>query len=174
VGYLIWRTSMGGSDAIGHQLRSAAGIMHRVNGSVCLVPLPRFTKNRNPEAQRRVVTIFNETLGWNEREAGNYVERFVKTLGLPTRLNEVGVISSEMIEQVADKTMSNIWQGGKSKLEYEGSADTEYGVVRFSPGHNAAHIVPLCNIRIMSIASASRLDVVQVSCILKIPCSRLR
>ena len=53
---------MGGGHAISHQLGSAAGVMHGVTSCVCLTTVLRFTNDRNPEAQRRVVTIFDVTL----------------------------------------------------------------------------------------------------------------
>ena len=60
--YLIWCIPMGGGHAISHQLGSAAGVMHGVTSCVCLATVLRFTNDRNPEAQRRVVTIFDVTL----------------------------------------------------------------------------------------------------------------
>jgi alcohol dehydrogenase class IV len=68
----------------------------------------RYTKSRNPEAQAKIVKIFNETLGWEETEAGDCVVRLVKVTGLPSTLREVGVTSDEQIEQIIDKTMTDV------------------------------------------------------------------
>lgn len=119
MGILVWRIPMGASHAIGHQLGSVAGVMHGVTSCVCLAPVLRFTKGRNPEAQERVVRIFKEVLGYGEMEAGDCVERFVKRMGLPTRLSEVGVKEDRQVEEIAEKTMTDVWGGGKRQLEYD-------------------------------------------------------
>ncbi|OCL02301.1 maleylacetate reductase [Glonium stellatum] len=117
MGILIWRIPMGPSHAIGHQLGSVAGVMHGVTSCIMLAPVLRYTKSTNAEAQARVLKVFNETLGWEEKEAADAISHFVKLLGLPTTLAEVGVTEESQIEKVAEKTMTDAWGGSKRQLE---------------------------------------------------------
>ncbi|KAH7224343.1 uncharacterized protein BKA55DRAFT_599303 [Fusarium redolens] len=108
MGFIIYRVNMGASHAIGHQLGSVGKVMHGITSCIMLPPVLRYTKARNPEAQAKIVKIFNETLGWEETEAGDCVARLVKVTGLPSTLREVGVTSDEQIEQIIDKTMTDV------------------------------------------------------------------
>jgi alcohol dehydrogenase class IV len=93
--------------------------MHGITSAIMLSPVLRFTEDRNRSAQKIVVDAFNEVLGWSETEAAGCVEKFVDQLGLPTRLSEVGIESDDQIKAIADKTMTDIWGGGKRQLERE-------------------------------------------------------
>ncbi|VZH89283.1 unnamed protein product [Fusarium fujikuroi] len=73
-----------------------------------LPPVLRYTKARNPGAQARIVEIFNEALGWGETDASDCVARLVEVTGLPSTLRDVGVTSNEQIEQIIDKTMTDV------------------------------------------------------------------
>jgi alcohol dehydrogenase class IV len=98
---------------------SFAKVMHGITSAIMLSPVLRFTQHRNAPAQAKVVKIFNEVLGWDEAEAGEAVHKFVKLLGLPTKLSEVGVVDDDQIKAIADKTMTDIWGGGKPQLAYD-------------------------------------------------------
>ena len=74
-------------------------------------------------AQARILDIFNETLGWQESSAADAIERFVMTLGLPTTLQEVNVISDEQVKEIAEKTMTDVWGGGKRQMEFDDVMD---------------------------------------------------
>lgn len=78
------------------------------------LPNPHYEK-----AQSRILDIFNQTLGWNENSAAGAVEKFVVSLGLPSKLSEVGVVSDEQIQTIADKTMTDVWGGGKRQMEMD-------------------------------------------------------
>ncbi|KAM0546276.1 hypothetical protein ACHAPJ_010960 [Fusarium lateritium] len=108
MGFIIYRINMGASHAIGHQLGRVGKVMHGITSCIMLPPVLRYTKSRNPDAQARIVKIFNETLGWEESEAGDCVARLVKVTELPSTLREVGVTSDEQIEQIIDKTMTDV------------------------------------------------------------------
>jgi len=71
------------------------------------------------DTQAKILDIFNETLSWQETSAADAVERFVKSLGLPTTLRDVGVVSDEEVRRIADKTMTDVWGGGKRQMEFE-------------------------------------------------------
>jgi alcohol dehydrogenase class IV len=137
VGLLTWRIPMGPSHAIGHQLGklfwsampanfelinisgSYGHVMHGVTSAIMLSPVLRYTKDRNPTAQNRVLTIFNDVLEWQEREAADAVMKFAQILGLPTRLSEVGITRDDQVAAIAEKTMTDAWGGQERQLEYE-------------------------------------------------------
>jgi alcohol dehydrogenase YqhD (iron-dependent ADH family) len=79
----------------------------------------RFTKDRNPDPQKTVVDVFNEVLGWHENEAADCMQNFVKQLGLPTRLSEVGVTTDEQVSRIANRVLTDVWGGDKRQLEYD-------------------------------------------------------
>lgn len=108
MGFILYRINMGASHAIGHQLGSVGKVMHGITSCIMLPPVLLYTKSRNPAAQARIVKAFNESLGWEETEAGHCVARLVRLVGLPSRLSEVGVTSDEQIEQIIDKTMTDV------------------------------------------------------------------
>jgi maleylacetate reductase len=93
--------------------------MHGVTSAIMLAPVLRYTKNRNPAAQARVVGIFNDVLARQETEAGDAIERFTTMLNLPNRLSEVGVVKDEQVASIAERTMTDVWGGQKRQLEYD-------------------------------------------------------
>lgn len=108
MGFMIYKIGMGPSHAIGHQLGSVAGVMHGITSCVMLPPVLRYTKERNPEPQNKIVQTFNTILGWQETEAADCVVRLVKLLGLPYTLSTVGVTRQDQIEKIIDMTMTDI------------------------------------------------------------------
>ncbi|KAJ6438233.1 cytochrome P450 [Purpureocillium lavendulum] len=123
-GLLIWRVPMGPSHAIGHQLGAVANVMHGITSCIMLAPVLRWQAAHlsDPyykETQAKILRIFNDTLGWQEASAADAVEKFVKSLGLPTTLREVGVTSDEQVRKIADKTMTDVWGGGKRQMEFD-------------------------------------------------------
>lgn len=124
MGLVIHRVPLGPSHAIGHQLGSVAGVLHGETSCVMLAPVLRYTRSRASRAQAKVLEIFNETLGWQEKEASDAVHRFVKMLGLPTTLSEVGVKTDEQVRKVAEKAVNDVWGGGKRQMEYDEILET--------------------------------------------------
>lgn len=116
-GYLLYKVPFGPSHAIGHQLGSVGGVMHGVTSCIMLAPVLRYTASWNPAAQAKILGIFNEVLGWEEKSAGDAVERFVGVLGLPTRLGEVGIVREEQFESIAEKTMTDVLAKNPGHLE---------------------------------------------------------
>ncbi|KAJ6023667.1 maleylacetate reductase [Penicillium herquei] len=123
-GLMIWRVPLGPSHAIGHQLGPLAHILHGITSCIMLSPTLRWQAARLDKpwyiaSQKRLLAIFNETLGWQESSLGDAVERFVKSLELPTTLKEIGMTSDEQIHELAVKTMTDVWGGGKRQLEFD-------------------------------------------------------
>ncbi|GAD96376.1 hypothetical protein ANI_1_1286084 [Paecilomyces variotii No. 5] len=122
-GLLVYGSKVGPSHAIGHQLGSVGKVPHGLTSCVCLPATLRYEKE-HPENQyfrleghKIVVDVFNEELGWQEKEAGDAVERFYRSLGLPTRLSDVGVTDDEAVWKIAEKTMTDIWGGGPRQID---------------------------------------------------------
>jgi alcohol dehydrogenase class IV len=118
MGYVFYRCHMGPSHAIGHQLGSVGKVLHGITSCIMLAPVLKKTKDWNPTQQQTVLDVFNACYGWEEREAGDAVERFVKMLGLPTRLSEVGVSTDDQMKQIAERTKANPWlESGKELVD---------------------------------------------------------
>ncbi|GJN75612.1 hypothetical protein PLICBS_009717 [Purpureocillium lilacinum] len=105
-------------------LGAVANVMHGITSCIMLAPVLRWQAANlsNPHykaTQAKILGIFNETLSWQETSAADAVERFVKSLGLPTTLRDVGVVSDEEVRRIADKTMTDVWGGGKRQMEFE-------------------------------------------------------
>ncbi|KAH9826714.1 maleylacetate reductase [Teratosphaeria destructans] len=134
---IVSHNSLGPSHAIGHQLGSVAGVMHGLTSCILLAPTLRYSAKtwpRTREVQARILEVFNETLGWRERDAADALTKFVTQLGLPTRLSEVGVTDQAQVEEVAEKTLTDIW-GGRGAADHGeggGDEDFEYGQVDVS------------------------------------------
>lgn len=114
---VVYKIPMGASHAIGHQVGSVGGVMHGVTSSILLAKVLRYTKDKNPEAQARVLDIFNKTMRWQEREAADAVERFVKIIDLPSSLSAVGIEDDAQIDRIAERSLSDAWGGQKRQLE---------------------------------------------------------
>lgn len=115
-GLLVYHSTFGPSHAIGHQLGSVGNVMHGLNSCILLGPVLKYTEEEKRSRQALVQECFNKTLGWQESSAADACIRFVKTLGLPTRMSEVGVTEEDKIQKVAEKTLTDIWGGGKPQL----------------------------------------------------------
>lgn len=81
--------------------------------------LDNLTNPHYKQSQARILDIFNNTLAWQEATASDAIEKFVKSLGLPSKLSEVNVTSDEEVRKIADKTMTDVWGGGKRQMELE-------------------------------------------------------
>lgn len=115
-GLVVHHNSFGPSHAIGHQLGGVAGVMHGYTTCVMLAPVLRYQKHDRAEAQAKVLKVFNDTLGWHETDAADAMTKFVKKLGLPTTLSEVGVTDDAIVDKIAEKTLSDIWGGGQPQI----------------------------------------------------------
>lgn len=122
-GVLVYGSKVGPSHAIGHQLGSVGKVPHGLTSCICLPPTLRYEKEHpenkyfRREGHKIVLDVFNEELGWHEKEAGDAVERFYRSLGLPTRLSAVGVTDDAAIRKIAEKTMTDVWGGGPRQID---------------------------------------------------------
>ncbi|CAA9959630.1 hypothetical protein PTMSG1_03047 [Pyrenophora teres f. maculata] len=124
MGLLLWNVPMGLSHAIGHQLGSVCGVMHGVTSCIMLAPVLRYTaskSDRQKQIQERVLGIWNKILKSEETSLADVVSNFVRFLGLPSTLQEVGVDKQEDINKVAERTLTDVFgamegMGGKDDI----------------------------------------------------------
>lgn len=113
MGFLLWKTPMGLSHAIGHQLGSVCGVMHGVTTCIMLAPVLRYFYEKRKESQGDVLKVWNKALGWEEARLADAVNRFVKMLELPSTLEEVGVENEEDLDRIAKHTLTDILGAGE-------------------------------------------------------------
>ena len=82
----------GASHALGHVLGAHAGIAHGSTSCVLLAPVLRWNREHNAQQQGQVMSA----LGESGSDLGAWVERLVSSLGLPTRLRELGLTQAEL------------------------------------------------------------------------------
>lgn len=91
---------VGASHGIGHVLGAACHVPHGYTSCVMLPSVLRWNLSANADRQKRVSDAF----GKSEVPAADLVEALVKTLGLPSRLSEVGV-GRDRFREIAEKSM---------------------------------------------------------------------
>lgn len=83
---------LGLSHGIAHQLGSKAGVPHGIASCVLLPTVLEFNAVYTTEAQRRIAALLASATGHRaDLGAPELLRRYISSLGLPTRLNDVGV-----------------------------------------------------------------------------------
>lgn len=96
------RGQHGASHGIGYALGAIGGVPHGHCSCVMLPAVLRYNKLVTGEQQRRV----SEALGEPDADASEALLRLLHTLGVPTRLRDVG-IAREQFDQIADTVFAN-------------------------------------------------------------------
>jgi maleylacetate reductase len=96
--------SKGASHGIGHVLGGTAGVPHGYTSCVMLPHVLRFNHLVNAGKQARV----SEALGHTDKPAAEVVAELISSLGLPTRLRDVGV-KPEQLDLIAEGSMHDRW-----------------------------------------------------------------
>jgi maleylacetate reductase len=86
---------VGASHGIGYILGAARGVPHGITSCVMLHAVMRWNAPVNAARQRDIARILGG------EEAGVAIEAFVRGLGLPTRLHELGITEAEIPELAA-------------------------------------------------------------------------
>ncbi len=102
----ILRVHYGASHGIGHSLGAAAGVSHGHTSCVLLPSVLRWNREL-PENRARQQQVA-QALGRDDGDAAQAVEDLIASLGLPTRLQDVGV-QRDQFRQVAEGALENIW-----------------------------------------------------------------
>ena len=97
------RVPWGASHGIGHQLGAVAGVAHGYCSCVMLPHVLRYNASVTVGAQERISRALGVT-----GSAGDAVHELVSTLGLPTRLRDVGV-SWDQLPTIAELSVPNMF-----------------------------------------------------------------
>ena len=95
---------MGASHGIGYVLGAAYGVPHGYTSCVMLPAVMRWNKSVNAERQALVTAA----MGQPGRDAGDVLDDFIRSLGMPRSLREVKV-GPEHFEKIAEQSMATPW-----------------------------------------------------------------
>lgn len=95
---------MGASHAIGHTLGGSCGVPHGYTSCVMAPAVLRFNESVNGERQERISDAF----GAPERAASDLADEFIRSLGMPRTLSDIGV-AAERLPLIAEHTMEDFW-----------------------------------------------------------------
>jgi maleylacetate reductase len=95
---------MGASHAIGHALGGTAGVPHGITSCLMLAHVLRWNRTVNGARQK----IISATFGDPNDSAGDQVAAWVRLLGLPSRLRDVG-IAREELPRIAEIAFLDPW-----------------------------------------------------------------
>jgi alcohol dehydrogenase class IV len=98
----IGRIRYGASHGLGHQLGAAAGVPHGLTSCVLLPAVLTFNEPVSPERQAWIA----EACGGSGHPASEVVRELIASLGLPTRLSELG-IDAAILPHVAESALGN-------------------------------------------------------------------
>lgn len=98
------RVPYGGSHGIGHQLGAFAGVPHGHCSCVLLPAVMRYNRAETAERQAQIA----EAMGAPGDDAADVVERFIGSLGQPTRLQDVGV-TKDQFDAIASTSLDNLF-----------------------------------------------------------------
>lgn len=102
VGSGIGRVRYGASHGLGHQLGAIAGVPHGMTSCVLLPAVLAFNEPASRERQAEIAAAFGDAGG----SAADTVRHFIASLGLPTRLSQLGV-DENTLPLVAETGLGN-------------------------------------------------------------------
>ena len=95
---------MGASHGIGYVLGAAYGVPHGYTSCVMLPAVMRWNKSANAERQALVA----EAMGESGEDAGDVLDQFIRSLGMPRSLREVRV-GQDHFDAIAKQAMATPW-----------------------------------------------------------------
>lgn len=101
---IVGGVPMGASHAIGHVLGGSCGVPHGYTSCILLPAVMQWNRACNAERQQRVAAILQATDG----DAAAALDRFIRGLGLPRRLADVGV-GPDRFAMLAQAAMHDPW-----------------------------------------------------------------
>ncbi|RVX74749.1 hypothetical protein B0A52_01026 [Exophiala mesophila] len=111
----LYGVKMGGSHAIGHQL-GPLGVAHGETSCIMLPAVCKFNASRKANLERQQAVV-QELLQFAEvkaivppetKDLASILDAFVRALGLPRTLKEVGV-GRDQLETLAENTLTDAW-----------------------------------------------------------------
>ena len=103
-GFGILRVPYGASHGIGHSLGAVTGISHGYTSCIMLPHVMRWNLPKTGAQQARIA----HALGATDGDAAGAVASLIASLGLPTRLRDLGV-SRDAFETIARGAIDNLW-----------------------------------------------------------------
>lgn len=104
MGPLAAGVPMGASHGIGYVLGAAFGVPHGHTSCVMLPYVMRWNKSANAKRQAMVAAA----MGHPGKDAAEVLDAFIRGLGMPRRLREVGV-GAESFDVIASQSMATPW-----------------------------------------------------------------
>jgi maleylacetate reductase len=95
---------MGASHGIGYVLGAEFGVPHGYTSCVMLPSVMRWNRSENAERQ----ALVSAAMGHPGEDAGDVLDQFIRGLGLPRSLHEVGV-AAEHFDRIAQQAMKTPW-----------------------------------------------------------------
>jgi alcohol dehydrogenase class IV len=103
-GFGILRVPYGASHGIGHSLGAVTGISHGYTSCIMLPHVMRWNLEATAPRQARIA----QALGAAAGDAAGAVARLIASLGMPTRLRDLGVDRASF-EAIATGALGNLW-----------------------------------------------------------------
>lgn len=122
-GTSIGRVRYGASHGLGHQLGAVAGVPHGMTSCVLLPAVLAFNAPVSAPQQAELASVF----GNSGASAAEAVRQFIASLGLPTRLSQLGV-DDKTLPRVAETGLGNAFV--KANLRPIQSADDVMAILR--------------------------------------------
>jgi alcohol dehydrogenase class IV len=101
---IIGGVPMGASHAIGHILGGTCNVPHGYTSCVMSPYVLAWNAEHDDSLQRRI----RDCLGGTHATAADCLDAFIRSLGMPRTLKEVGV-EADQFQKVAEYTMLDIW-----------------------------------------------------------------
>ena len=101
---IIGGVPMGASHAIGHVLGGLCDVPHGYTSCVMSPFVLRWNASVNADRQKRIAAVFGKPDG----VAGDLVDGFITSLGMPRSLGAVNV-TEDRFQMIAEYTMQDIW-----------------------------------------------------------------
>lgn len=98
------RVPYGASHGIGHQLGAVAGVPHGYTSCIMLPHVMAYNEPATSPQQQRIATA----LGKPNQPASTSMGELIASLGMPTRLRDVGV-ERDHFEAIANGSLANAW-----------------------------------------------------------------
>lgn len=98
------RVPYGASHGIGHQLGAVAGVPHGYTSCIMLPHVMAYNEPATSHQQQRIATA----LGKPDQPASTSIGELIASLGMPTRLRDVGV-ERDHFDAIANGSLANAW-----------------------------------------------------------------
>jgi maleylacetate reductase len=99
---------MGASHGIGYVLGAAYGVPHGYTSCVMLPPVMRWNRRDDNSYNAERQALVASAMGHPGKDAGDVLDQFIRDLGMPRSLHDVGV-APEQFDAIARQSMATPW-----------------------------------------------------------------